>query len=509
MATVLASASLACVNSTTLSAIVEYRAVSTLAGVSSATVVGKVTRNCVATISGQSSITGVTKVTHNAAASLASIATVSPPSSVKHLSVASIASVSAVTAAGVSTRLVSATLAAVSSITASTKVTHPAAASVTATSTITGNAKANYKGAASLAAISAITAPSCVKKTTISTGGCVIAGSVTLLPIYSPRISGGVVVAGTSSLSGTQNCSASVIGSSSIVAVANPRYFITGTSGCLVGGTVRVSLNRINTATGGVKADGGSTNWADHNVRGASGVLVAGIASVFGNQSAVSNLVGSSSVVSTATVKHNGTASLATVGSITAVGTAKRLVSAAVSGGSTATVNAVLVKLGVVQASGGASITAASLVTHKATTTLATVSSITANTKVTHNASAALVVGETLSAVGRVVAFFSYTGSGHVDTAGAAEYGYKLEMEGDGRISVMGEATVTRFYGDWSKCDENEIRGISLIPNKHKDCFRSRPFMPERRKHIPKSLKGTAAILPAITVSQQNYFLPE
>jgi hypothetical protein len=220
-------------------------------------------------------------------------------------------------------------------------------------------------------------------------------------------------------------------------------------------------------------------------------------------------LVTTSSIVAVTQVEHNAVASLASVSSITAAGTSIRLGAVSATGTSTLTLNAVLVKLGVVAAAGSSAIVATATVTHNAVAAIASVSSISSQTQVTHNAVAALNNVYSINAIGRVVAFFDYEGAGEVETSGAGEYGFQLHMEGDGRISVMGEATVTRFYGDRSKCDADEIRGISLLPNRHKDCFKSRSYNPERKKHIPKSLKGKAAILPAITVSRQNYFLPE
>lgn len=82
------------------------------------------------------------------------------------------------------------------------------------------------------------------------------------------------------------------------------------------------------------------------------------------------------------------------------------------------------------------------------------------------------------------------------------------ETESNGGILITGQAVVSRFYENKSKCEENTFRCMNVYPNKFKDCFSPKLYYPERRKHIPKSLKGTPAIVAAITVCTQTFFLP-
>jgi hypothetical protein len=271
--------------------------------------------------------------------------------------------------------------------------------------------------------------------------------------------------------------------------IANCEYFVSGSNGCLTDGTILPRVVRSNTGSGGCLSDGSGVLQLLYYSVGKNGCLADGHGTLqlnYTNTASGGCLDAGSGNVS---VKFNGVASVVGASAATCAGVSYRLVSASVVAAST--------------------ITSVAVVEHNATASLSSVSTIQANTKVTHISAASMASVGGVTAVGRIVRFYFFTGSGGVETDGAAERSFELSINGDGLISVQGTATVTRFYGDWSKCDEDEIKGISLIPNKHKDCFRSRPFLPERKKYIPKSLKGTAAILPAITVSIQNYFLPE
>lgn len=291
--------------------------------------------------------------------------------------------------------------------------------------------------------------------------------------------------------------------------IANCEYFVSGDGGCVGAGDGLPQLIRLDIASGGCLADGASLPQLVHTDIASGGCLNSGDGTLQLLYSSVGNSGCLNSGNGILQLDYNSVATGGCVGNGTVNPSVTYISSASMAGASSVTCDGVSVRLVSANTIAQSTMTSVAVVEHNATASLSSVSAIQANTQVTHNSAASIASVGGVTAVGRIVRFYFFTGSGGVETNGAAERSFELSMNGDGLISVQGTATVTRFYGDWSKCDEDEIKGISLIPNKHKDCFRSRPFLPERKKYIPKSLKGTAAILPAITVSIQNYFLPE
>lgn len=60
-----------------------------------------------------------------------------------------------------------------------------------------------------------------------------------------------------------------------------------------------------------------------------------------------------------------------------------------------------------------------------------------------------------------------------------------------------------------SNLENNKCKKSILCKNLEFACKKPILFMPNRRKFIPASLKGTAAVLPAITVCIQGLHLPQ
>lgn len=87
---------------------------------------------------------------------------------------------------------------------------------------------------------------------------------------------------------------------------------------------------------------------------------------------------------------------------------------------------------------------------------------------------------------------------------------FSYEASGGVRLGAVPHtgAVVSIAYNDVTSCS-NKLRCEKITPNRHFDCFSPGLFYPDRRKFMPKSMKGTVGVLPAITVCNQQLYLPK
>lgn len=171
-------ASLTCVSTSTLTAIVTHNAIASLTctatvtptaratwgGVASVTCVAtitpvaKATHNAIASLANVATLSAVAKATHNAVASLANVATVTPTASVAHRAIASLTCVATVTPTSIDTHNAIANLACVSTLSSTGRIARNAIASLACVTTMTPTARATWRALASPSAVTSLTA---------------------------------------------------------------------------------------------------------------------------------------------------------------------------------------------------------------------------------------------------------------------------------------------------------------------------------------------------------------